>query len=386
MMRDFTLIIPTYNRAQLLAALLSYLETEKADCHILVLDSSCPEVLAANRARTAASSLDIEFADFTDLVLDEKWRQGIKKVSTPYCALCADDDLVILEGVRRCLDALRRNPAASAVQGYSFTFLSRPDGDMELNNIVYFSPSIDEGSPLQRLTSLFEQYQAPSYGAFRTVALQRIFDTLQPMTKILPRELLWSALTVIEGHLIRLPDFSSGRSMGPSGAYEHWHPLEWFCKDPDGLFANYLRYRELLAHAVLQRPDNQQCPDDVHGVLDLIHFRYLAKHAPDSVLEFIAEQQMAGVDFGEYWPRHEIHLPLYEAAGIGTSEPAETLGPVNMRGRERSYILFPSFYAPLGIEPPKMDSIVRLIGILDRYRPAVDEKSLAAQHAEKEPS
>jgi glycosyltransferase domain-containing protein len=371
-MRDFTLIIPTYNRAGLLAALLSYLETEQADCRVLVLDSSNPEVLAANRARVAASSLDIEFVDSADLVLDEKWRQGIHKVSTPYCALCADDDLVVFDGLRRCLDALRGDPAAVAAQGFSFTFLPRPDGDVELNNIVYFTPSIDEGSPLQRLARLFEQYQAPSYGAFRTPALQRIFDTLQPMTKILPRELLWSALTVIEGHLIRLPDFSYGRSMGPSGAYEHWHPLEWLCKDPDNLFANYLRYRELMAGIVIQRPDNELRSEDVHNILDLIHLRYLAKHAPDSGLKFIAEQQMAGVDFAEYWPRHEIHLPLYEAAGIGSSAPAESLGPVNMRGRERSYILFPSFYAPAGMEPPKMDNIVRLIGVLDKYRPAVD--------------
>ncbi len=372
-MRDFTLIIPTYNRARLLAALLSYLETENADCRVLVLDSSKPEVLAANRARVAASSLDIEFAEFTNVALDEKWRQGIHKVATPYCALCADDDLVLLDGVQRCLDTLRGNPAAVAVQGFSFTFLPRPDGDVELNNIVYFSPSIDEGSPLQRLARLFEQYQAPSYGVFRTTALQRIFDTLQPMTEILPRELLWSALTVIEGHLIRLPDFSYGRSMGPSGAYEHWHPLEWFCKDPDSLFANYLRYRELMAQAVFQRPDNVQPAEDIRDIIDLIHLRYLAKHAPNSVLEFIAEQQMAAVNFADYWPRHEIHLPLYEAAGIGTSEPAESLGPVNMRGRERSYILFPSFYAPARIEPPKMDNVVRLIGALDKYRPAVNE-------------
>ena len=114
-MRDFTLIIPTYNRARLLAALLSYLETEKADCHVLVLDSSRPEVMAANRARVAASSLDIEFVEFPELMPEEKWRQGIHKVSTPYCALCADDDLIILDGLRRCLDALRDNPAAVAM-------------------------------------------------------------------------------------------------------------------------------------------------------------------------------------------------------------------------------------------------------------------------------
>ena len=53
-MHDFTLVIPTYNRAQQLAALLSYLEAQNADCRVLVLDSSRPEALAANRQRAAA--------------------------------------------------------------------------------------------------------------------------------------------------------------------------------------------------------------------------------------------------------------------------------------------------------------------------------------------
>jgi hypothetical protein len=42
-----------------------------------------------------------------------------------------------------------------------------------------------------------------------------------------------------------------------------------------------------------------------------------------------------------------------------------------MRGRDRSYILFPSFYAPHGLDPPQLSSIVRLIAALDNYRPAM---------------
>jgi hypothetical protein len=34
------------------------------------------------------------------------------------------------------------------------------------------------------------------------------------------------ALATIDGHLIRLPDFSYGRCMGPSAEYDYWHPLE----------------------------------------------------------------------------------------------------------------------------------------------------------------
>lgn len=371
-MRDLTLILPTYNRPQLLAALLDYLETEKADCRVLVLDSSSPDVLAANRNRMTGCSLDAEYVEFPDLDPTEKWRQGLHRVTTPFCAFCADDDVVIVEGARRCLEVLRSNPTASVVQGYSFTFLPRPEGDFELNNIVYFRPTIDDATPLRRLDKLFEQYQAPSYGLFRTPALQRIFGALSPAMKILTRELLWSALAAIDGHLVRMPDFSYGRCMSPSAAYECWHPLEWFCKNPDGLFAEYLRYRDILAAAMMRRGDNDQQPEEIPDLLDLVHLRYLARHAPDSALKFIAEQQMAGAEFAEYWPRHEIHLPLYDAAGVASSAEAETLGQLTMRSGERSYILFPSFYAPRGLDPPRLDSVVRLLAALDKYRPAIE--------------
>jgi glycosyltransferase domain-containing protein len=370
-MRDFTLLIPTYNRPQLLAALLGYLETEKADCRVLVLDSSHPERLATNRKRVAGSSLDVEFAEFPDLDPTDKWRRGLHEVTTPFCGFCADDDLVILGGVRRCLDTIRSSPAASVVQGHSFSFLPRPDGDIELSNIVYFRPTIGDSTPLRRLDSLFRQYQAPSYGVFRAPALRRIFDALPPAAQILTRELMWSALAAIEGQLIRLPDFSYGRGMGPSAGYGNWHPLEWFCKDADSLFAEYRRYRGLLASAVLQRADNEHRAHEINEVLDLIHLRYLTRHAPHAALEFIAQQQIAGAEFAEYWPRYEIHLPLYHAAGIAASEESATLGPATMRGRDRSYILFPSFYAPHGLDPPQLSSIVRLIAAFDNYRPAM---------------
>jgi glycosyltransferase domain-containing protein len=375
MMRDFTLIIPTHNRAQLLAALLSFLEAEKADCRVLVLDSSRPKVMAANRAWVHASSLDVEFMEFVNETVEEKWRQGIQKVTTPFCALCADDDLIVLDGVRRCLDVLRGNPAVSVAQGFSFTFLPRPDGDLELNNIVYFSPSINDTAPLDRLARLFERYQALTYGIFRTPILQQIYDALRPLTSVLSRELMWSALTVIEGQAIRLPGFTHGRSMGPSAAYEHWHPLEWFCKDPEDLFAEYLRYRDLMAAAVIKRADNQRPADEVNSLLDLIHIRYLIRHAPDSALKFIADQEMAGIDFAAYWPNHEIHSPLYATAGVKALEGAEALGPRKLQSRDRSYLVFPQFFSPQESEPPQLNHIIGLTDTLDNYRPALDGAS-----------
>jgi hypothetical protein len=103
-------------------------------------------------------------------------------------------------------------------------------------------------------------------------------------------------------------------------------------------------------------------------MLDLVHLRHLAQHTPDSAVQFIVEQQIAGANFAEYWPSHEIHLPLWDAAGIRATPELETLGPMSIRGPDRSYHLFPSFYAPRGIDSPQMADIVRLINVLNNYR------------------
>ena len=383
MMRDFTLVIPTYNRAQQLAALLSYLETEKADCRVLVLDSSRPEVLAANRERVAASSLDVEFAEFADLEPDRKVASGHSQSHN-----------TVLRAVRgrrprdpgRCA-ALSRHPQEQSLGlGGAGLFFHLPAATRRRHGIEQYRVfPTDHRRPFAAGAphKLFQQYQALNYGVFRTPTLQRILDALQPMTQTLARELLWSALTAISGHVIRLPHFSYGRSMGPSAAYDYWHPLEWLCKDPDSLFAEYLRYRELTAAAIIKRADNEHQLDEIHDMLDLIHLRYLARHVPDSAVEFIAEQQISGANFAEYWPRHEIHLPLYEAAGIRPSPELEKLGPLSIRGPERSYHLFPNFYAPRGIDSPQMADIVRLINVLDGYRAVV--RATVPPKARREP-
>jgi glycosyltransferase domain-containing protein len=366
-LEDFTLIIPTYNRPKQLGALLTYLSAGRPQCRILILDSSEPRPRAANRKVIELPNLKLDYIEFpTEVHPFDKFREGVHKVTTQFCALCADDDLVVLDGLKRCLDALRSNQRASVSQGYSFSFLCQPNGNMDLGNILYFSPTIDDASPLARVSQLFARYQAATYGNYRTPVLQQIFDTLRPMTSILARELLGSALAAIEGQMIRVPCFSHGRSMDASESYEHWHPLEWFAKDPQALFSEYRHYRELMAQAVLKRPDNTLDAAAVSRVLDLIHLRYLFKHAPDGALAFITEQKMLGVPFEGYWPRAEIHQPLHETARIGTSGSASTQKRNSLAGG-RTYHLHPNFTDPLGIDAPGDDAIKDLLHSLDHY-------------------
>jgi glycosyltransferase domain-containing protein len=371
-MQDFTLVIPTYNRPKPLEALLAYLRAKKQRCRILILDSSLPQARAANRSVIALTDLKLQYSEFpSEMHPFDKFREGVHQVTTEFCALCADDDLVVLEGVERCLDTLRSNRQASVAQGYSFSFQCQPNGDMDVGSILYFTPTIDDATPLARLAKLFGRYQAATYGNYRTPVLQRILATVRPMTSILGRELLGSALAAIEGQMIRVPCFSHGRSMDTSESYQHWHPLEWFAKDPQGLFTEYRLYRELMEQAVLERPDNNLDAAAVRRILDLINLRYLIRHAPDGALAFMIQQKLFGAAFEEYWPRQEIHQPLYEAACIGTTAPAASEATSVKRGRfgrARAYRLNPNFSAPLGVEAPRPEGVKNLLLGLDDYR------------------
>jgi hypothetical protein len=157
---------------------------------------------------------------------------------------------------------------------------------------------------------------------------------------------------------------------------------EWFAKDPEGLFAEYHRYRELIVQAVLGRPDNNADAATVRRVLDVIHLRYLVKHAPDGALAFIAEQKTFDIPFEDYWPQPEIHQPLLEAARIGTSAPT-SISAISGRQRRsggRRYNLHPNFVAPLEIEAPGHEAVTDLLRSLDHYRLEVPPPPPARAH------
>jgi glycosyltransferase domain-containing protein len=321
-MSDFTLVIPTYNRPAALGRLLRYLSALGWAHRVLVLDSSRPAERESNRRITSSLELDLTYAEYpVETHPFDKFRDGVDRVQTPFCALCADDDVILPSGSEACIRALRQDPGVAVAHGYSFMFLEHPGGRFDLVNVLYFTPSLLDGTPLARLLKQFDQYQATTYSHYRTEALRSIFHAIRPVESILGRELLSGALSVVAGKVVRLPQFSNGRGMGPSASYDCWHPLEWFAKDAPGLFGEYARYRAILLDAVLKHPDNRHDTAGAGRIIDLIHLVYMVRHAPPDAVRFMADQELAGAPFATYWPDHKIQIPLIEASGI-TAAPA----------------------------------------------------------------
>src|SRR6185369_4369437 len=122
MPRDFSLIVPTYNRCAHLARLLRFLARQKAAFPVLVLDSGAPESRQRNRELAAASGLDVRYAEFDEATPPfEKFWRGAQRVETQFASFCADDDLVLVGALDAIVPHLAARPHCAVAHGWYFT-------------------------------------------------------------------------------------------------------------------------------------------------------------------------------------------------------------------------------------------------------------------------
>ena len=90
------------------------------------------------------------------------------------------------------------------------------------------------------------------------------------------------------------PLLYSGRSLGPSGAYVNWHPIEFLASSPRGLFAEYARYKAKVFGFCAERGIEVGNPAEAERHVDLAHMRYAANYFRADVLDYVNAQVRAG--------------------------------------------------------------------------------------------
>jgi glycosyltransferase domain-containing protein len=288
------LIVATFNRASLLARLLGYLEREEAGFSILVLDSSAAETREQNARRIKESTLSIRHVCYpSDIDPFLKIGAGSRLVVTRYCSLCADDDLVVVPAVRRCIGVLERRPRASSAHGWYFNFSDAKTFD--LSYVVYRGASLGDGNPLVRLRKMFASYEAVFYAVYRTPVLQAVFARVADLRTVLGRELLGAALAALSGRIIRIPDFYYGRSTGESVAYERWHPHQIMAESPEMLFQEYEAFRGIVLESLPIELSGRN-RESLRSIVDLIFLRYLGQFLRPDVIDLMIDDRSKGVE------------------------------------------------------------------------------------------
>jgi len=385
---DYTLVIPAHNRTQLLDRLLGFLERSKAPFPIMIFDSSGAELLEVNRARADASPLDVTFMAFPPNIHPyDKFYEGAKTIKTAYCSMIADDDLVLLPALAKCLNALKATPDSIAAHGIYFNFIE----DKNYFNISYTvqrHAALQQPTPFKRVLWLMRHYDVMMYAVFRTPVFVAKWKGCDRLKTTLLAE-IWSGLSAAAaGNILRLDDFYLGRSTGESLSPAMWHPHQIFCQSPQALFQDFPAFRQLLIDRV--KECGEETPEDVLTIgFDLYGLDYLRPFVRPDVIDLIVEDRMAGMNARataeHLWQRfvkstravHPVET-LFGASGrdfapdhlMGRHSPRDFLQQTRIHdGTTRTYKLYYEFIFP-ELKPPHAytrETLVNLLTQLSSY-------------------
>jgi glycosyltransferase domain-containing protein len=282
-LENHTLVIPTYNRPALLKRLVTYYCKRAPGMPLLVLDSSEPEIAAANAAALQRINADVKHQIFpSDLPMAVKLSRGLADVTTPTVSFCADDDLVFPDGLREALAFLKDHADYVSAHGLYLNFTEAAAQTIVIAK-EYAGESNKAAHPGARIFRLMQNYESLFYGAFRTADLREIFAGVASIPTLHYQELFQSVAALIKGKVKRFPTFYAARRSGPEAepGRDKWQTYYWFAADPGEFVQHYVAYRDGLWEFYAR---NAAAPAlsraDFFRALDIAHSVYFSKTCP----------------------------------------------------------------------------------------------------------
>lgn len=327
---DHTLVIPTYNRPELVRRLVRYYLGRGTVIQLLVLDSSRAEIATANAAWFGGCGPNVRHVIYPDtLPPGAKLARGLPMVNTPYASFCADDDLVFPQGLANAIDFLAANREYVCAHGLYLNFRvgdqlepgeAPPPGGIRNPQCLhvwreYGGPGNEANHPGARIFRLFQSYESLYYAAFRTRDLRDIFAEVEAIPTLHYQELFQSVGTLIKGKVKRLPGLFAARQSIEAAQPErdNWQTYYWFASNPAEVLEHYRDYCEVLwrfyeVHGAAPRLERAA----FQKTLDLSHAVYFSAGCPPAY--FYSALQA-------YWPQDGFVEPgrtdLFGQMGAG---------------------------------------------------------------------
>jgi glycosyltransferase domain-containing protein len=289
---ELTIILPTYNRADLCKAHLRLLQACGIRHRVIVADSSD---LLDDSLRESCTGV-IEYRRFEPSISPWiKLTRVAQSISTPYVALMTDDDISFPRAIDACLDYLQHNPNYVVAQGYVLG-CSVSESRIDIHSVKWFTPSIADPTPLRRLYELMRRYQPFFWAVFRTDVYIKAIEAANVARGAIFQELAFAATIALLGSSARIPVVQTlrGDEISHTPAAEA-HPFFWFLKDAQSFFGEYVDYRDGLVDLLQELETGQPRPKrsrlyrlikrlrrdtSVGGkahIIDVIHATYFAR-------------------------------------------------------------------------------------------------------------
>lgn len=266
----FTLLIPTFNRPQLLGGLLDYFDSRAAKFKIVILDSSAAEFKAMNRALIASFDLDIDYREFDEnTFFPTKLNSQLKSVQTKYFALCADDNMIMVDAVENIVDMLEKRPDAVAGHGLGLELIL--SGNKARLNSDNTSPSVDDDNLVGRIFQILKDYQNTIYAVYRSAHYREVLEASERVTSPFYWELFVVLAGLGGGKVIRVEGVSHIRRSFLPMFHTPWHPVPLLVTDPKKFIVDYIHYHSELcnfysSHGVTIGPQEKKLITQAHLV------------------------------------------------------------------------------------------------------------------------
>lgn len=214
-----SVVVITYNRFAYLERLLSFYEKYSFPFPIIVLDSSTDNDISVGLSQLLNNKRVTHKKYPEDLFLGKKIAQGLTEVKTVYCAICADDDFLIPQGVENCVAFLEGASDYSIAQGFFISHTvrrySRKQKDFFWGPLYERQTSIIPDMPEDRLRFGWNGFNAVTwYSVFRTPLLRLIWtEAGNNTTNYYLCENLQFILSLIYSKVKVLPTFYCSREM-----------------------------------------------------------------------------------------------------------------------------------------------------------------------------
>jgi glycosyltransferase domain-containing protein len=298
-----TITIPTYNRPHHLNRLLAYYQRTKLQPRFLVLDSSEAVTAAANAELVSSCGERFRHVVFpTSLPMAAKLSHGLALVETPFCAFCADDDLVFPEALPHALDFLQNHTDYVCTDGIYLNFFPT-NGEISFQ-IEYGSRGIEADHPGARVFRLFQWYESIFYAVFRTTDIRNVFSFVKDIPSLHYQELFQAVAALLKGKTHRLPEFYAARQhCDPAEpTRDKWQTFYWFADNNVEFLSHYMDYRDDLwrfyeSFGAEPRLDRQA----FFSAMDMAHAMFFSEGCPPEY--FYSRLQ-------KYWPADPFKAKL----------------------------------------------------------------------------
>ena len=187
-MDDFTLLVPVRDRVYNIKNICSYYKD--LDCRKLIVDSSKVEFDDIDLIQ----SCGFEYIYYGPTTYIEKMNRIYKEIITTEFVLdCADDDIVLKNSIKECVEFLRKNKDYSCCDGGTLK-LVKPSNHLKMYRFNSFMGRLKENfsSPIikERLSFEFNCWQTKQHAVLRTQAASRVWDFLQSNPPLHPLSLI----------------------------------------------------------------------------------------------------------------------------------------------------------------------------------------------------